>query len=74
MTIYSLDILLSLFGTSLLFHVWFSLEDQTQRSMEQNRKPRNGSTQICPVSILKMSKNNSVEQGQSFRKLVLEQL
>ena len=25
MTIYSLDVLLSLFGTILLFHVWFSL-------------------------------------------------
>ena len=37
MTIYSLDVLLSQFGTSLLFHVWFSLlllDLQTEISQE----------------------------------------
>ena len=40
MTIYSLDIFLSQFGTSLLFHVWFSLlllDLQTEISQEAGK-------------------------------------
>ena len=39
------------------------IEEQTHRSVAQNREPRKGPTQICSTYFWQRCKNNSVKEG-----------
>ena len=55
--------------------VWYWHQKQTHKSMEQNRKPRNGSTTIWLNNLLQSRKEYPVDKNKQFlQQMLLEKL